>query len=163
VARSYNIPLSMFRIAGAPQTYASVREFHKILYQDTLGPDIAELESDIELQLFPEFPDLQSIGAYCEFNIFEKMQGTLEEQIDSLIKAAGAPILTRNEARARINAPHLEGADTLAVPLNVGITAEDGAMPAPEAPAAAGGAPVEEEEAEPAEARSNGRVAAGGG
>jgi HK97 family phage portal protein len=162
VARSYNIPLSMFGIAGAPQTYASVREFHKILYQDTLGPDIAEIESDIELQLFPEFPDLQAAGAYCEFNIFEKMQGTLEEQIDTLIAAAGAPILTRNEARARINAPHIAGADTLAVPLNVGITAEDGAMPVAE-PAPAEGAPAEEEEAEPAEARSNGRVAAGGG
>jgi hypothetical protein len=33
--------------------------------------------------------------------------------------ATGAPIMTRNEARQRMNLPHLPGADDLVVPLNV--------------------------------------------
>lgn len=117
VARRYHIPLSIIGIAGAPATFASVKEFHKMLYQDTLGPDIAELESDIALQLFPDYPDMS--GVYVEFNIMEKLQGTLEEQIDSVIKGVGGPIFTLNEGRAKLNAPSIEGGDTVALPKNV--------------------------------------------
>jgi HK97 family phage portal protein len=131
VSRRYHIPLSIIGIAGAPATFASVKEFHKMLYQDTLGPDIAELEADIELQLFPDFPDMA--GVYTEFNIFEKMQGTLEEQIDAFIKATGAPIMARDEARSRLNLPSKGGnADLLAMPLNIDPTGEGAAKPAPE-------------------------------
>lgn len=136
-ARRYHIPLSIIGIAGAPATFASVKEFHKILYQDTLGPDIAEFESELALQLFPDFSDMA--GIYTEFNIMEKMQGTLEEQIDAFLKAVGRPIMDADEARARLNLPSKGGnATTLAVPLNIDPSGEGGTptpsdpvMPAP--------------------------------
>jgi hypothetical protein len=75
------------------------------------------IEQDIELQLLPEFPD--SEGVYCEFNIAEKLQGSFEEQVAALQSAVGAPYMSRNEARARMNLPSVEGGDEIVTPLNV--------------------------------------------
>lgn len=101
-------------------TYSNIREQHKQLYQDTLGPWLTGIEQDIELQLLP---DLDPAGAddrvYVEFNIAEKLKGSFEEQAAQLQTAVGAPYMTRNEARARQNLPHIDGADELIVPLNV--------------------------------------------
>jgi HK97 family phage portal protein len=87
VAIAYHIPLSMVGIGGQSATFASVREFHKMLYQDTLGPWIDELESELTLQLMADFDDVRNV--YLEFNILEKLQGSFEEQADLLGKAIG--------------------------------------------------------------------------
>ena len=56
---------------------------------------------------------------YVEFNIAEKLQGSFEEQASAMQTATGGPWMTRSEARARMNLPHIEEADGLVVPLNV--------------------------------------------
>jgi hypothetical protein len=99
-------------------TFSNIKEQHKSLYTDVLGPWMAQIEQDLELQLLPEFEDTD--GVYVEFNIAEKLQGDFEEQTRSLQSAVGRPWMTANEARGVMNLPHLEGdADELVTPLNV--------------------------------------------
>lgn len=116
-ARAYHIPLPMVGILDNA-TFSNIREQHKNLYQDSLGPWLAMIEQDIELQVMPEFSDIN--GVYVEFNIQEKLQGSFEEQTEALRAAVGRPWMTANEVRARMNLPRLGGdADLLVTPLNV--------------------------------------------
>jgi HK97 family phage portal protein len=104
VAAAYHVPPAMVGIVEA-QGYGSLREQHKALYQDTLGPYFAMLEGDIQLQLLSEFSDDENI--YVEFNIAEKMQGAFEETATGLAQSTGAAFMSVNEARARLNLPRL--------------------------------------------------------
>jgi len=116
-ARAYHIPLPMVGILDNA-TFSNIKEQHKNLYQDCLGPWLKMIEGDIELQLLPDMAD--SKGVYVEFNIAEKLAGSFEEQMISLQSAVGRPWMTANEARARMNLPSLGGdADALVTPLNV--------------------------------------------
>ena len=116
-ARAYHIPLPMVGILDNA-TFSNIKEQHKNLYQDCLGPWLAMIEDEISLQLLPDFEDIE--GVYIEFNIQEKLQGSFEEQVQSLQSAVGRPWMTPDEARARFNMPSLGGdAAQLATPLNV--------------------------------------------
>jgi len=116
-ARQYHIPLPFVGILDNA-TFSNIREQHKNLYQDCLGPWMAMIEQDLMLQLLTEFDDRE--GVYVEFNIAEKMQGAFEEQTQSLQSAVGRPWMTADEARARMNLPSRGGdADALVTPLNV--------------------------------------------
>jgi HK97 family phage portal protein len=99
--------------------FANVAEQHKHLYQDTLGPRLVQLEEEWELQILPEFPDLDLDRTYLEHNLAEKLKGTFEEQATVLQTMVGAPIMSRNEGRARLNLPRIAGGDDLVTPLNV--------------------------------------------
>lgn len=117
VARSYHVPLPMVGILDHA-TFSNIKEQHKNLYQDCLGPILVEFEEELELQLVPEFPDVD--GVYLEFNIAEKLKGSFEEQAQALSSAVGRPWLTADEARARQNLPSMGGdAEQLVTPLNV--------------------------------------------
>jgi len=116
-ARAYHIPLPMVGILDHA-TFSNIKEQHKNLYQDALGPWLAMIEEDIALQLLPEFED--RTGVYCEFNIQEKLQGSFDEQTKALQSAVGRAWMTPDEARARMNMPSLGGdAAELGTPLNV--------------------------------------------
>ena len=98
--------------------YSNVREFRKMLYGDTLGPLVAQIEARINAYLLPML-GVDPERFYVEFNIDEKLQGNFEEQASAMSTATGAPWMTRNEARALRNLPAVEGGDELVVPLNV--------------------------------------------
>jgi HK97 family phage portal protein len=116
VAAIYHIPLPMVGILDHA-TFSNVKEQHKQLYQDTLGPWLDAIAEDIVVQLLPDFDDTE--GVYVEFNMAEKLRGSFEEQAAQLQTAVGGPWMTRNEARARVNLPQIDGGDELIVPLNV--------------------------------------------
>lgn len=102
VAAQFHVPLPMVGILDHA-TFSNIREQHKQLYQDCLGPWLVMLEEEIELQLVPEFRAVENV--YVEFNIAEKLKGSFEEQADALSKATGRPWMTVNEARGRMNLP----------------------------------------------------------
>lgn len=116
-ARAYHIPLPMVGILDHA-TFSNIKEQHKNLYQDALGPWLVMLEEELERQLLPESDDAD--GVYYEFNIAEKLKGSFEEQADGIMKLTGRPVMTANEGRARLNLPAIadETADELAQPLN---------------------------------------------
>ncbi len=116
VARTYHIPLPMVGILDHA-TFSNIREQHKNLYQDCLMPWCEMIQQEIELQLLPDFGELENV--YLEFNIQAKLQGSFEEQAQALQSAVGGPWMKRNEARARMNLPTVPDGNDLIVPLNV--------------------------------------------
>ena len=114
--------------------YSNVREFRKMLYGDTLGPVLAQIEDRWNTFIVPILDPRP--GVYVEFNIAEKLQGSFEEQSAAFASSVGAPYMLRSEARSRSNLPAIPDADTLVVPLNVLVGGQ--ASPRDSAPKAIG-------------------------
>jgi HK97 family phage portal protein len=116
--------------------YSNVREFRKMLYGDTLGSPIAQIESRINGMLLPMIGEPKK--NYVEFNIAEKLQGNFEDQATSLQIATGGPWMTVNEGRALNNLRSLGPEyDEVITPLNVVRGGGDQADPTDTAPAPA--------------------------
>jgi HK97 family phage portal protein len=113
-AAAYHIPPPMVGILEHA-TFSNIVEQHKSLYQDTLGPWLELIQSELERQVVPEFADTTDV--YLEFNILEKLKGSFEQQAVSLQALVGRPVMTANEGRARLNLPRIDddpSADKLA-------------------------------------------------
>ena len=102
---------------GSGQTYASARDNARALYNDCLAPTLMQLTDRINMVILPRIGEPK--GHYCAYDITIKTEGTYEEKIATLSSAVGAPFLSRNEARARLDLPAIEGGDDLITPLNV--------------------------------------------
>ncbi len=128
VATAYNIPLALLSRSSTP-TFASMKEFHKALYVDVLGPVNAKMEQAIWLQLIPDFDDPE---LYVEFNIEEKLQGDFESTADAFRSHVQVPDMSVNESRKIRNLPPLDDPsfDEPAKPANYGY-AGDVAPPQP--------------------------------
>jgi HK97 family phage portal protein len=101
-AAAFHIPLPLVGILEHA-TFSNIREQHKHLYQDCLGPWMEMIQQELENQLLVECEDQRDV--YCEFNIAAKLAGAFEEQAASLRALVGRPIMTANEGRARLNLP----------------------------------------------------------
>ncbi len=118
VAAIYHVsPLFVGILENA--NFSNVKEQHRHLYQDTLGPTLTMVQEDLQLQLISEFPDLDPDRVYLEFDLAEKLKGSFEERAALPQTAVGGPWMTRNEARAEENKPPIEGGDEMITPLNV--------------------------------------------
>lgn len=118
VASAFHVnPTMLGHNEGA--NYSNVREFRKMLYGETLGPILSQIEGRINTFLVPRM-GLEPERFYVEFNIAEKLQGNFEEQAAVISSSVGRPWMTADEARARFNMPALGGdAASLVTPLNV--------------------------------------------
>jgi len=118
VARAYHMPLPVVGLLRRA-TFSNVKEQHKMLYQDALGPTIQMTEQEVEAGLVNEFA-LRGTR-YCEFNVREKLRGSFEEQVASISTAVGRPWMTVNEARAIQNMPRDPdpASDKVGLPLNI--------------------------------------------
>jgi HK97 family phage portal protein len=131
-ARAYHIPLPMVGILEHA-TFSNIKEQHKQLYADCLGPWLEMVSEAIELWLLPEARDTADV--YGEFNIAAKLAGSFEEQANALRLLVGRPVMTANEGRARLNLPSIKddpSADQLAA--QQGGPAMAGALPTATAP-----------------------------
>jgi len=104
-------------VTGEHQTYASAKDNARALYTDCLGPDLRMIQERLTRYL------VQRLGSdprtYVEFDLNEKLNGSFLDQVQTIQSSVGAPWITRNEARAMVNRPAIEGGDELIVPLNV--------------------------------------------
>jgi len=133
VARSYFIPPPMVGILDRA-TFSNITEQRSILYTDTLGPLLEQIEDEIDLQLLPEMEPVQPERFYSEFNIREKLTGNFKDRAAVMQAAVGGPWLTRNEARAMDNRPPIEGGDELIMPLNLTQNGDQNPVPADDEP-----------------------------
>lgn len=118
VASAFHVNPTMVGILDNAN-YSNVREFRKMLYGDTLGPLIAQIEDRLNT-FFLSMMKLDNERFYLEFNIAEKLQGDFGEQTAAFQAAVGRPWMKVDEARARLNMQALGGnADDLVTPLNV--------------------------------------------
>ena len=102
---------------GSGQTYASARDNARALYNDCLAPTLMQATDRLNKVILPRVNEPPN--HYIAYDITIKTEGTYEEKIATLSSAVGAPFLSRNEARARLDLPAIEGGDDLITPLNV--------------------------------------------
>ena len=116
VAGVYNVNPALIW-PGSGQTYASAKENARALYNDTLAPKLMQVVERVNADVLTRVGEPAS--HYVEYDLSVKLQGSFEERAAVIQSAVGGPWLTRDEARAMFNLPHIEGADELIVPLNV--------------------------------------------
>lgn len=105
-------------LVGAREgTYSNIDAYRQMLYRDSLGPYIDAWVQALQAGLAPELAP--GTDLYIEPHLEAKLRGSFEEQAKILSSAIGAPWMLREEGRARMNLPHIDGADELVVPLNV--------------------------------------------
>lgn len=99
--------------------YSNVSAYRQMLYSDVLGSLLREIEGAYQDRLVPDLADPDA--EFVEFNVGEKLRLSFEEQAVVLQTATGGPIMTRNEARQRVNLQRIDTPeyDELVVPLNV--------------------------------------------
>ena len=102
---------------GSGQTYASAKDNARALYNEALAPKLMEVTDRLNQCLLPIIGE--PADDYIAYDITIKTQGSFEEMVSALQSATGAPFLTRDEARAKLDLPAIDGADELIVPLNV--------------------------------------------
>lgn len=92
-------------------------------YSEVLAPLLDEYCAFLTLQLLDvEFGETDM---YFEASLDEKLIG--DDRLKAMTSASGGPVLTRDEARARIGLPPKPGGDQLITPLNVTV----GGKPSP--------------------------------
>ena len=102
---------------GSGQTYASAKDNARALYNDCLAPTLMQATDRINMVMLPRIGEPST--HYAAYDITIKTEGTFEDKIKTLSSAVGAPFLSRNEARAKLDLPAIEGGDELITPLNV--------------------------------------------
>jgi HK97 family phage portal protein len=117
VATAYHVPPELMGVR--PGTFSNVQAFRTMLYGPILGPMLTMFEQAVNQQLVPGLDD--TAGLYVEFNREAGMAGSTLEQAQVYAKMVGGPVMTRAEARARMNLPYIEGTDDLIVPVNLGV------------------------------------------
>lgn len=100
--------------------YSNMEAFRQSLYRDNLGPYIEGWVQALH-PLITTFTDAESPDTYIEAFLDAKLKGSFEEQAKTFQTSVGAPVMTRNEARAKMNLPNVDGGDELITPLNVMI------------------------------------------
>jgi HK97 family phage portal protein len=104
-AAEYQIPQPFVGILDHA-TFSNIKEQHKNLYQDCLGPWFEWLRQELHRQLLVECDDQTDV--YLEFNIDAKLAGTPEERAQSMQISIGRPWRTVNEGRALDNLPRID-------------------------------------------------------
>jgi HK97 family phage portal protein len=99
--------------------YSNVNAYREILYNDVLGTWFQRIQQGYNARLLPHPLVVAAMLDYVEFNVGEKLRMSFDQQAKIFQTATGGPIMTRNEARKRLNLPELDGADELIVPMNV--------------------------------------------
>lgn len=100
VAAVFNMPQPSVGILDRA-TFSNVTEQHLMEYMDTYGPPATLFEESFATQVIDPEPAWN--GLYIEFNFKEILRGDPTRELETLVKAAGRPVLTLNEARATQN------------------------------------------------------------
>lgn len=123
VALVYGINPQLFKGESAN---ANIESFHRFLYQDTLGPELTDIQEVVELELLPELEAPAAYASlrgttYCIFDLDAKLKGSPEQQAQTYSTAVGVPYMAVNEGRARVDLPRIDDPefDMPIKPLNV--------------------------------------------
>jgi hypothetical protein len=110
-------------------TFSNIKEQHKNLYQDCLGPWFEWLRQEFHRQLLVECEDQQDV--YLEFNIDAKLAGTPEDRANAMQVSIGRPWRTVNEGRALDNLPRIDDPELDTVAPQQGGPSDATAHPTP--------------------------------
>lgn len=116
VAGYFGVPPELLGMREA--NYGGYAALRRDLYTRVLGPLIGRIEDALNAEIVPALAG-GDIAVYGVLDRTEAQDGTLLERVQALQSATGGPVMTRAEARERLDLPYLEGTEELIVPLNV--------------------------------------------
>ena len=116
VAGYFGVPPELLGMREA--NYGGYAALRRDLYTRVLGPLIGRLEDALNAEIVPALAGGDT-SVYGVLDRTEAQDGTLLERVQALQSATGGPVMTRAEARERLDLPYLEGTEELIVPLNV--------------------------------------------
>jgi len=100
--------------------YANIQYTRLDLVQNFLRPLTTAVDQAFSQRLLDPDGDY-----YLEHDLHGLLRGSFTEQVQTLQKACGGPVLTVNECRAELGRPPIEGGDDLLSPLNMGGADDD--------------------------------------
>jgi HK97 family phage portal protein len=113
MATAYGVPLAVVGLGtGRAENLADAQAQ---FYTDTLLPYCQDFTKMLDQRLLVRAYNWTA-GVF-EFNFDEKLMGN--DRLRAFVSAVGAPIMLRNEARAKLNLPPVDGGDEIITPLNV--------------------------------------------
>ncbi len=98
-------------------TFSNLEAYREQVYIDVLGGRFAAFRQALNQGL--RRADMLGADLYVEENLGARLNANPQAQAAVLQTQVGAPVRTRNEARAMLNLSPIEGGDDLIVPLNV--------------------------------------------
>ena len=116
VAGYFGVPPELLGMREA--NYGGYAALRRDLYTRVLGPLIGRIEDALNSEIVPALAGGDT-SVYGVLDRTEAQDGTLLERVQALQSATGGPVMTRAEARERLDLPYLEGTEELIVPLNV--------------------------------------------
>ena len=116
VAGYFGVPPELLGMREA--NYGGYAALRRDRYTRGLGPLIGRIEDALNAEIVPALAGGDT-AVYGMLDRTEAQDGTLLERVQALQSATGGPVMTRAEARERLDLPYLEGTEELIVPLNV--------------------------------------------
>lgn len=136
IALCFGVPAQLVGVPDS-QTYSNVAEARLALYEETIIPLMRRMESDLNEWLAPRFGEGISVSyAYEEIPALGERRRRIYENV---IEAVREGIISRNEARERLDLSPIEGGDDVYISANLFPLGAPAVSPAEE--------PVDEEEA----------------
>lgn len=129
ICRAFRVMPIMVGYSDKASTYASAEQMFLAHVVHTLSPWYERIEQSIDCRLLSD-ADLDG-GYYAKFVVAGLLRGALKDTAEYLSKLTTNGILTRNEAREKLEYNPLDGLDEPLTPSNMNI----GGAPAEEEPA----------------------------
>lgn len=98
----YDVPPPVIHILDKA-TFSNITEQMRSMYRDTMAPRFSAYQSDINMQLVPDF--YPRGNAQVEFFIEDKLRGDVEAQMAMFEQGIRSAVYTPGEVRERMNLP----------------------------------------------------------
>lgn len=123
ICRAFRVMPIMIGYSDKASTYASAEQMFLSHVVHTLAPWYERIEQSIDCHLLT--PEESRAGMYAKFGEEALLRGAMKDTSEYLTRLVSNGILTRNEARERLDENPIEGLDEPLVPMN----ATSGAQP----------------------------------
>jgi len=116
IALTFGVPAQLVGIPDA-QTYANMAEARLALYEETIIPLLKHIESDLNEWLVPMYGD--DIQLMYDVDAIPAITERRRMVTDNILRAVNEGVITRNEARERLNLEPISGGDEVYIASNL--------------------------------------------
>jgi len=116
IALVFGVPAQLIGI-GDSQTYNNMAEARLALYEETIIPLLRHLESDLNEWLVPLYGD--DLTLMYDIEGIPAITERRRMVTDNILRAVNEGVITRNEARERLNLEPIKGGDEIYIPANL--------------------------------------------
>ena len=116
IALTFGVPAQLVGIPDS-QTYNNMAEARLALYEETIIPLLRHIQSDLNEWLVPMYGD--DLKLLYDIDNIPAITERRRMVTDNILRAVNEGVLTRNEARERLNLEPISGGDEVYIPANL--------------------------------------------